>query len=108
MRQSEESATRNGIQALEMAFSGITRCAQDVESTRMTLSSHYQGADGGSFQSLVKAWEDQAAVILKNVEDMIDKLNETLRENGLQQGASNETIERTYQESQAVFDSLVG
>ncbi|MFJ4152950.1 hypothetical protein ACIP10_36010 [Streptomyces galbus] len=108
MRQSEESATRNGIQALEMAFSGIARSSQDVESTRMTLSSHYQGADGGAFQNLVKAWEAQAAIILKNVEDMVDRLNETLRENGLQQGANNESIERNYQQSQAVFDSLVG
>ena len=108
MRQSEESSTRNGIQALEMAYSGILRSRQDVESTRMNLSSHYQGRDGGSYQNLIKDWEAQADIILKNVEDMVDALNQTLVEQGRQQGASSETIERAYQESQSVFDTLSG
>ncbi|MEU3516883.1 hypothetical protein ABZ770_16610 [Streptomyces sp. NPDC006654] len=108
MRQSEESATRNGIQALEMAYSGVLRSRQDVESTRVNLSAHYQGRDGGAYQNLIKDWEAQADIILKNVQDMIDALNETLVEQGRQQGASNETIERAYQQSQAVFDTLAG
>ncbi|MFF3400162.1 hypothetical protein ACFYW6_16720 [Streptomyces sp. NPDC002659] len=108
MQQSAETATRNGIQALEMAFSGIVKSRQDVEATKFNLSSGYQGSDGNAFQSLITAWEEQADVILKNVEDMIETLNHTLTEHGLQQGSSNEQINTAYNQSASVFDTLTG
>jgi glutamate/tyrosine decarboxylase-like PLP-dependent enzyme len=37
-QQSSEQATRNGIQALESAFSGIMKARQDVDGTRATLT----------------------------------------------------------------------
>ncbi|MGW6460626.1 hypothetical protein ACWF94_32665 [Streptomyces sp. NPDC055078] len=108
MRQSEESATRNGIQALEMAFTGVTKCRQDVENTRNNLMAHYKGADGGSFMRLVEAWEAKCDVILFNVQDMIEALNNTLVEHGKQQGSSVDEINKAYTESDAIFDTLRG
>jgi early secretory antigenic target protein ESAT-6 len=108
MQQSQESSTRNGVQALEMAFSGIVKCRQEVENTKANLMSHYKGSDGGAFKDLVTAWEEKADVILTNVQDMIDTLNQTLTEHGKQQGSSNESINQAYAESDAVFDALAG
>ncbi|MDT0545054.1 MULTISPECIES: hypothetical protein [Streptomyces] len=108
MQQSEESATRNGIQALEMAFSGVMKCRQDVESTKNNLMTHYKGSDGGAFRDLVTSWEEKADVILTNVQDMIETLNQTLVEQGKQQGSSNEAINQAYSQSDAVFDTLTG
>jgi uncharacterized protein YukE len=108
MQQSEEQATRNGVQALESAFSGILRCRQDVESTRFNLASGYKGSDGGAFGKLMESWEQQADVILRNVEDMVQALNQTLSEQGKRQGSSNEQINQAYSQSQGVFDTLAG
>ncbi|WP_331749091.1 hypothetical protein [Streptomyces chartreusis] len=108
MQQSQESATRNGVQALEMAFSGIVKCRQDVESTKNNLMAHYKGSDGGAFKDLVTAWEEKADVILRNVQEMIDTLNHTLTEHGKQQGSSNEAINQAYSQSDAIFDALAG
>ncbi|MGW3150332.1 hypothetical protein ACWDG1_37895 [Streptomyces sp. NPDC001177] len=106
MRQAQESATRNGIQALEMAFSGILRCRQDVENTRFNLSSGYQGVDGAKYQELIKNWEEQADLILQNVRDMIDALNTTLAENNRQQGAADDAIQQEFSRNSSVFDVL--
>lgn len=108
MQQSQENATRNGIQALESAFSGVLRCRQDVEATRFNLSSGYKGSDGGAFGKLIESWEQQADIILRNVEDMVQALNETLTAQGKQQGSSNENINQAYSQSQGVFDTLTG
>ncbi len=108
MQQSEESATRNGVQALEMAFNGVLRCRQDVETTKTNLMTHYQGSDGGAFRNLVTSWEEKADVILRNVQDMIETLNETLTEHGRQQGSSNDSINQAYAQSNSVFDALAG
>jgi early secretory antigenic target protein ESAT-6 len=108
MQQSAEHATRNGIQALEMANSGILRCRQDVEATRFNLSTAYKGSDGGAFGNLIKAWEEQADIILKNIEDMVTALNQTLAEKGVQQGSANDAINTAYGKSTQVFDTLTG
>lgn len=108
MQQSEENATRNGVQALEMAFNGVMKCRQDVENTKNNLLAHYKGSDGGAFKDLVTAWEEKADVILTNVQDMIETLNQTLVEHGKQQGSSVESINEAYAQSDAVFDALAG
>lgn len=107
-QQSNEQATRNGIQALESAFSGILKSRQDVDQTRATLSSGYQGSDGGQFGSLLKQWDDQCNSILRSLEDMVDKLNQSLSQHGKTQGSSNESINQAYSASQAAFDQLAG
>jgi uncharacterized protein YukE len=107
-QQSNEQATRNGIQALESAFSGIMKSRQDVDGTRATLSSGYQGSDGGQFGQLLQQWDDQANVILKNLEDMIDKLNTSLQQHSKTQGSSNDAINQAYNQSDSVFHQLTG
>ncbi|MFD9393347.1 hypothetical protein ACFWBB_22285 [Streptomyces sp. NPDC060000] len=107
-QQSSEVSTRNGVQALEMAFSGIVKCRQDVDGTRANLSVGYQGSDGGQFGSLLKQWDDQANVILKNLESMVDALNQSLAEHHKTQGSSNDAINQAYSQSQAAFDQLIG
>jgi uncharacterized protein YukE len=107
-QQSNETATRNGIQALESAFNGILKSRQDVDSTRATLASGYQGSDGGQFGQLLAQWDEQANVISRNLEQMIDKLNQSLREHNLRQGSSNDSINQAYNSSKSVFDTLMG
>ncbi|MCX4402988.1 hypothetical protein ACFV8Z_25770 [Streptomyces sp. NPDC059837] len=107
-QQSSEQATRNGIQALESAFSGIMKARQDVDGTRATLSSGYQGSDGGQYGQLLQQWDDQVNVILRNLEDMVDKLNTSLVEHGKAQGSSNDAINQAYNASDSAFHQLTG
>ncbi|MGW4034161.1 hypothetical protein ACWEFL_33530 [Streptomyces sp. NPDC004838] len=108
MQQSNESDTRKGIQALEMAFTQITQSRQGVENTRNNLMAHYQGADGGAFGQLVEKWEANCNTVLFNVQDMIEALNQTLVEHGKQQGSAVEEINQAYTQSDAIFDQLRG
>jgi uncharacterized protein YukE len=108
MQQSAVSATKNGINALEQAFTGITKIRQDVEATRHNLASGYKGSDGGKFGELVNSWEQQADVILRNLQDMVDRLNQTMTSQQQQQGSSNDQINRTYNQAEAVFNTLHG
>ena len=108
MQQSQVTATKNGINALEQAFSGITKIRQDVESTRHNLASGYKGSDGQKFGDLVNNWEQQCDIILKNLRDMVDKLNQTLTSQHQQQGSSNDQINQAYSQAQSVFDALHG
>lgn len=108
MQRSEEQGTRNGIQALEMAFSGVQSRRQDVESTKHGMMSALQGSDGGAFQKLLDSWDEHAEIISKNLQDMINQLNETLRAKGMTQGSSNEAINQAYSQSQTIFDGLMG
>jgi early secretory antigenic target protein ESAT-6 len=108
MQQSEVRATKSGITALEMAFSGVTKCRQDVESTRTNLASGYKGSDGKSFQDLVTSWESQCDIVLKNLQDMIHTLDSTLASQHQQQGSSNDSVNQAYNQSVSVFDTLAG
>ncbi|MER8235783.1 hypothetical protein ACIRQY_02090 [Streptomyces sp. NPDC101490] len=108
VQRAEEQATRNGIQALEMAYSGVQSRRQDVENTKHGMTAALQGSDGLSFQRLLDSWDEHAEVISKNLKDMIDQLNETLRSQGMAQGSSNEAINQAYSQSQSVFDNLMG
>ncbi|MFI5689326.1 hypothetical protein [Streptomyces sp. NPDC051636] len=106
MQQSEEGATRNGIKALEQAYTGVQHCKQDVQSTRHNLASGYQGADGGSYGKLLDQWDGHVDTILVNLNRMIEELNQTLREHGEAQGSSNESIDAAFSRSASVFDQL--
>jgi uncharacterized protein YukE len=108
LQQSQVTATKNGINALEQAFTGITKIRQDVESTRHNLASGYKGSDGQKFGDLVNSWEQQADVILRNLQDMVDKLNQTLAKQQQQQGSSNDQINQSYHQAEAVFNTLHG
>jgi uncharacterized protein YukE len=107
-QMSNEQATRNGIQALESAFTGIQKSRQDVDTTATTLSVGFGGGDGSQFQQLLHQWDDYANVIQKNLEDMINQLNHTLQEHGKTQGSSNEAINQAYKQADSIFDQLTG
>ncbi|WP_327419134.1 hypothetical protein [Streptomyces sp. NBC_01233] len=106
MQQSEEGATRNGIMALEQAYSGVLKCQQDVQGTRQNLASGYGGADGGQYGKLLDQWDGHVDTILTNLDRMVDELNSTLTEHGLAQGSANESIDSAYSQATNVFDTL--
>ncbi|MFJ8027540.1 hypothetical protein [Streptomyces sp. NPDC096311] len=108
VQQSNESSTRNGISALETAYSAVQRSLQDVESTKNNLSRAYQGSDGGAYGKLLDLWDDQVVIILKNLEDMIDKLNTSLVQHNLAQGSGRESIDQAFSASEAAFNALSG
>ncbi|PNV36651.1 hypothetical protein C1708_10070 [Streptomyces sp. DH-12] len=108
MQQSEETATRNGIMALEQAFTSIQTRQQDVQATAENLAMSYGGADGAKFKKLLEQWDGHVDTILINLDRMVDELNETLREHGLVQGSTSDAIDAEYSRSTAVFDELNG
>ncbi|WP_030866478.1 hypothetical protein [Streptomyces sp. NRRL S-37] len=108
MQQSEENATRNGIMALEQAFSSIQTRQQDVRTTMETLASNYGGADGGKYKKLLEQWDGHVDTILINLDRMVDELNNTLTEHGLVQGSTSDAIDKEYSRSTQVFDELNG
>lgn len=91
-----------------MAFSGVQSRRQDVENTKHGMMSALQGSDGGAFQKLLDSWDEHAEIISKNLQDMINQLNETLTQQGLTQGSSNEAIDQAYSQSATIFDNLMG
>jgi uncharacterized protein YukE len=105
-QQSSDTSTRNGIMALEQAYTSIQSSLQDVESTRNNLATSYQGSDGGKYGQLLDQWDDQVKIILKNLNDMIDKLNQSLTQHGQMQGSANDAVDSAYSASQAAFDAL--
>ncbi|MEK8145863.1 hypothetical protein NKH18_45385 [Streptomyces sp. M10(2022)] len=94
------------MNALEMAFSGIQNSRQDVESMKFNLSSGYKGTDGGAFQELLRKWDSQAEIITRNVRDMIDTLNDTLKHQRHEQSANNDSVQQASNESESVFNAL--
>lgn len=107
-QHSEEAPTRNGINALETAYSAVQRILQDVEGTKNNLSSSYQGSDGGAYGRLLDQWDDQVVIILNNLEGMIDRLNTSLTEHNLAQGSGREAIDQAFSASESAFDVLSG
>jgi early secretory antigenic target protein ESAT-6 len=108
MQKSSYTATVNGIRALDMALKGVDRIRKDVDSTGARLMSGYRGSDGGQFQKLLTQWDDQANVITKNLKDMMEALNNTLRVHGETQRTTNDWVGTSSQKSSAVFDTLAG
>ncbi|MFF3243736.1 hypothetical protein ACFYWY_08375 [Streptomyces sp. NPDC002870] len=106
MQQSEETATRNGIKALEQAYSGVMRCQQDVQSTRYAIAGGYGGSDGKKYQELLEQWDNHVDTILVNLDQMVHELNDTLGEHRRVQGSSNEAVDREYDRSTDVFHTL--
>ncbi|MET9886706.1 hypothetical protein ABZZ20_26925 [Streptomyces sp. NPDC006430] len=107
-QQSSVTSTRNGIMALEQAFSGIMRIRTDVNSTQHALGSGYQGSDGGGFQKLLTAWDAQVDVILRNLDSMVDTLNQTLAKHNEQQGSTNTEIDSAFGRAEAAFKAITG
>lgn len=108
MQKSSRSATVNGIKALDMALKGVDRIRKDVESTGATLRTNYRGVDGGKFSSLLAQWNQQADIISKNLAEVMDELNNTLRAHGETQRTTSDWVDASGSKSSAVFDALAG
>ncbi|MGP3985814.1 hypothetical protein [Streptomyces sp. 3N207] len=72
------------------------------------MSTAVGGSVGKNYRDLLDAWDQQAEIISKNLRDMVEQLNETLRQQGLTEGSSNDAINQQYQESGRIFDELAG
>ncbi|MDQ0765437.1 hypothetical protein [Streptomyces canus] len=107
-QRSSAQATRNGIHALESALTGITKSRQDVDSTRGDVARGYQGSDGGQFGQLLVKWDEQCGVIQRNLQDMIEKLNQSLIEHQQTQTAAGDAITQASGASDAAFQTLAG
>ncbi|WP_251075627.1 hypothetical protein [Streptomyces sp. ISL-12] len=79
-----------------------------MQSTSGDLSTAYQGADGGKFQALLAEWDRLVDIIRKNMEQMIDELNNTLRDNQLMQSTATDAIDQQASRAPSVFDALSG
>ncbi|MGW1781779.1 WXG100 family type VII secretion target [Streptomyces sp. NPDC002143] len=108
LQQSQVRDTQNGINALEQAFTSVQTRRQDLENTKANLATSHQGSDGKAYQDLLALWDEQAEVISRNLRDMINTLNETLRQQGIAQGSANDSVNQAYNQSQSVFDALSG
>ncbi|MFE3885912.1 hypothetical protein ACFXPQ_23905 [Streptomyces lydicus] len=106
LAQQQEQATRNGINALEQAFTGVQRSRQELENTKNDVG--LGGDVGGSFRSLLDKWDEQAQIIEKNLRDMVNELNTTLQQSGLTRGSANDDVNQAYQKADAVFETLAG
>ncbi|WP_327113385.1 hypothetical protein OG206_07110 [Streptomyces sp. NBC_01341] len=106
-QQSSEKATRNGINALQQAYSGVQRSKQDVDTTRGGLDNAFQGSDGSAYSQLLQAWDEKANVILRNLNDMITQLNNTLIQHSKVQGASNDAILASAKQSDSTFNTMM-
>ncbi|MCQ9183297.1 hypothetical protein KMT30_30480 [Streptomyces sp. IBSBF 2953] len=107
-QQSSAQSTRNGIQALEAARNGVTRCRQDVDATRGSLSTAYQGSDGGQFGQLLRMWDEQCGVIQKNLQDMVDALELSMKQHQQTQNAAGEAVIRARTAADSAFQQLTG
>lgn len=106
-QQSSAQSTRNGIHALESARDGVARCRQDVEATRSNLSAAYRGSDGGQYGELLRKWDDQCAVIQKNLQGMVEALNLSMQQHQQTQTSAGEAISRAASASEnAAFQQL--
>ncbi|MFJ3667468.1 hypothetical protein ACIPSE_13540 [Streptomyces sp. NPDC090106] len=107
VQQSSESAMAKGILALEMARDGVRRCRQDVQDTRGKLSASYQGSDGREFGNLLDKWDAQCAIILRSLQEMIDRLYDSLEAHGVTQEAAVEAVAQAKARAEAAFAQLM-
>jgi hypothetical protein len=107
-QQSSAQSTRNGIQALEAARNGVTRCRQDVDATRGSLSAAYKGSDGGQFGELLRLWDEQCGVIQKNLQEMVGALELSMKQHQQTQTSAGEAIIQASHASDGIFQQLNG
>ncbi|MEU7467502.1 hypothetical protein AB0A94_02875 [Streptomyces sp. NPDC044984] len=79
-----------------------------MQSTSATLANAYGGVDGGEFQKLLSQWNGYVDTILRNMNQMIDELEETLKSNQLLQSSTVDRIGEQASRGPAVFDVLSG
>ncbi|MDX3240551.1 hypothetical protein [Streptomyces sp. ME18-1-4] len=78
-----------------------------MEATRSNLSAAYRGSDGGQYGELLRKWDDQCAVIQKNLQGMVEALNLSMQQHQQTQTSAGEAISRAASASEnAAFQQL--
>ncbi|MFI1401003.1 hypothetical protein [Streptomyces sp. NPDC020681] len=93
--------------ALESALTRIRSSRSHVETIEVTLATGYQGADGGEFSRMLKAWQSQCNIIERNLVGMVDALQDTKQQHSTHQEATRQQIAAESSRS-TVFDRLTG
>ncbi|MFF0742976.1 hypothetical protein ACFYVL_21510 [Streptomyces sp. NPDC004111] len=106
LQTSSQSENQKGLNALGMVHSGIKTSQEEVRTTMGSLMDAYGGQDGGAFQRLLTDWSSQVDIITKNINEMMQKLQET---GTLQRNLQNQTTDSIQVSSRSndVFASLV-
>ncbi|MGW1229339.1 hypothetical protein [Streptomyces sp. NPDC001478] len=92
IQTSAQSENEKGYTALSMVKSGIQQSQQEVRTTMGTLMAAYGGQDGGAFQRLLADWNGQVDLIVKNIGEMMQKLQETGVQQRIVQQQTTDTI----------------
>ncbi|WP_121712976.1 hypothetical protein [Streptomyces sp. E5N91] len=79
-----------------------------MESTRMGLTTGYQGSDGRAYSDLLSEWEVHVGRILQNLEEMIGNLETNAKEVSKNQQAANESIQNVRAKGNATYSALMG
>ncbi|GAA2914677.1 WXG100 family type VII secretion target [Streptomyces mexicanus] len=98
-----DSSVRSGVQALGTAREGVNRIRGNVAA----LSLGVNGDEGRAFQSLFRAWDEQANRIIQQIDKMTNALEdnrESARRTSLQHQESIQ--QQTSQVSAGVFEAL--
>ncbi|WP_328723113.1 hypothetical protein OHT52_28865 [Streptomyces sp. NBC_00247] len=106
LQTSSQSENQKGYNALSTVQSGIKQSQEEVRTTMSGLMSAYGGQDGGAYQRLLADWTGQVDIITRNINQMMEQLQETgVLQRGLQ-GQNTETI-LTSNRSNDVFNQLI-
>lgn len=105
LQTSSQSENQKGYHALSTVQSGIKQSQDEVRTTMNGLMAAYGGQDGGAYQRLLADWSGQVDIITKNINQMMEQLQETgVLQRGLQ-GRTTEAIQ-TSSRSNDVFAEL--
>ncbi|MGW2841529.1 hypothetical protein ACWCWD_27505 [Streptomyces sp. NPDC001493] len=92
LQTSSQSENQEGYNALSTVQSGIKQSQEEVRTTMSGLIHAYGGQDGGAYQRLLADWNGQVDIITRNINQMMEQLQETgVLQRGLQ-GQNTETI----------------
>ncbi|MEU1518968.1 hypothetical protein ABZ490_43695 [Streptomyces sp. NPDC005811] len=108
MQQSSTASTTMGINALTTAHQAIQRSKSDVDTTAGNLAVAYSASsqDGREFQNVLRQWDEQAEIILKKLQDLINKLTTTLQTHNTTQTNVTDMIRSSASTSDAAFNQL--
>ncbi|MFK8908913.1 hypothetical protein [Streptomyces sp. YS-3] len=107
LQSSSQSENQKGNTALSQARTQIQQSQEHVKTTMGTLVRSYGGADGRAYQQLLSEWSGQVDVIVRNIDQMIHKLQETGAHQANLQVTTGDQINRSMRTNHA-FTELMG
>ncbi|WP_128984514.1 hypothetical protein [Streptomyces roseicoloratus] len=107
LQSSSQSENQKGNTALTQARTQILQSQDHVKTTMGSLTRTYGGADGTAYRQLLSDWSGQVDLIVRNIDQMIQKLQETSAHQASLQTNTGDQI-RTAGAKNNVFDQLMG